>query len=192
MGRPATDKKARLIEAAMRRFHRDGVAGSSLAAVANDAGVPPGNVFYYFRSKDLLTQEVIDGWCARVKDSLEALETRADPRERLRIFVSNAGERRQNYADFGCPLAALTTDLRNAPSAIVANSGQPLALLRAWLNAQFVALTDPHSASGLADFCMASLQGSFSLAHATSDPAIVSRTVDQLLKWIDMVGLDRA
>lgn len=176
----------------MRRFHRDGVASSSLATVANDARVPPGNVFYYFRSKDALTEDVIESWCARVRGSLDALETRADPRDRLRTFVADADERRQGYADFGCPLAALGNDLRNAPSAIAASSGRPLAMLRAWLTAQFVPLTDAHAASGHADFCMASLQGSFALAHATADPRIVSRTVDQLLRWIDTVALDRA
>lgn len=176
----------------MRRFHRDGVAGSSLATVANDAGVPPGNVFYYFRSKDALTEGVIESWCAWVRGSLDALETQADPRDRLRSFVANAGERRQGYADLGCPLAALTSDLRNAPSAIIASSGRPFTILRAWLTAQFVALTDVHSAIGHADFCMASMQGSFALAHATGDPRIVSRTVDRLIEWIDVVGLNRA
>ena len=175
----------------MRRFHHDGVAASSLAAVANDAAVPLGNVYYYFRSKDALTEEVIDRWCAWVSDSLESLEIGTDPRARLRSFVAAAGQRRQGYADFGCPLAALSSDLRNAPPAIAASSGQPLAMIRAWLRAQFVQMIDAEAAGGHADFCLAGLQGSFALAHATGDPQIVLRTVDHLLGWIDTVGLDQ-
>ena len=175
----------------MRRFHHVGVAASSLAAVANDAAVPPGNVFYYFRSKDALTEEVIGRWSAWVRESLDALETGADPRTRLRNFVASAGQRRQGYTDFGCPLAALSNDLRNAVPAIAASSGRPLAMIRAWLKAQFVQIIDSEAASGHADFCLASLQGSFALAHATGDPQIVSQTVDHLLWWIDTISPDR-
>lgn len=192
MGRPATDKKDRLVEAAIRRFHQDGVTASSIAAVANDAGIPPGNVFYYFRSKEALTDAVIERWCARVKDSLDELEAVGDPHERLRNFVASAKRRRQGYADFGCPLAALRNDLRNAPSPISASSGRPLAMLRAWLTTQFLLALDATEAKGHADFCMASLQGSYALAHATGDPQIISRTVDHLIKWIDNVFPDRA
>ena len=176
----------------MRRFHQDGVAGSSIAAVANDAGVPPGNVFYYFRSKEALTDAVIERWCARVKDSLHELETGADPLERLRNFVSSANRRRQGYADFGCPLNALSNDLRNAPPTIAASSGQPLAMLRAWLTAQLVQITDVGAARNHADFLLASLQGSFALAHINSDSLIVSRMVEHLLGWIDTVGPESA
>lgn len=190
MGRPATDKKQRLVEAAMRRFHHDGVAGSSLAAVAGDAAVPPGNVYYYFRSKDALTEGVIGYWCAWVSDHLERLDADPDPRGRLRAFVAAAGQRRQGYADFGCPLAALTSDLRKAPPALSADSRRPLAILRAWIEAQFAELDGAGSAGGHADFCLAGLQGSFALAHTTGDPETVSRTVDRMLAWIDTIGPD--
>ena len=192
MGRPATDKKDRLVEAAMRRFHHDGVGATSLAAVANDAAVPLGNVYYYFRSKDALTENVIERWCAWVGESLGALDVLPGSRDRLRAFVVSADRRRQGYADLGCPLSALSNDLRNAPPTIAASSGRPLAMLRAWLTAQFVQITDVDVAGSHADFFLASLQGSFALAHINSDSLIVSRTVEHLLRWIDTVGPESA
>lgn len=188
MGRPATDKKDRLVDAAMLRFHRDGVVSASLAVVANDAGVPPGNVFYYFRSKDALATAVIDRWCDRVEDHLAEFETRSDPLQRIGDFLRSADGRRQNYADFGCPLAALRNDLRHGPGALAMASGRPLAIIRAWSARQFALGTGTkRQAERYADFCLASLQGSYALAHASGDPLIVSRTVEQLLEWIDQL-----
>lgn len=185
MGRPATDKKDRLVEAAMQRFHQAGVAGSSLAAVANEAGVPPGNVFYYFQSKDALASAVIDRWCARVASHLVEFEADPDRLGRIGAFLRSADGRRQGYAEAGCPLAALGSDLRQGPASLAAASSRPLLLIRDWLAAQFgAALGLPEVAAGHADFCLASLQGSYALAHAAADPAIVTRTVDHLLAWI--------
>lgn len=175
----------------MRRFHHDGIAVSSLTAVANDAGVPPGNVFYYFRSKEALTDEVIERWCALVKQSLDDVAIGTAALDRIRNFILSAAQRRQGYAEFGCPLAALGNDLRNASPAISNSSGRPLAMIRAWLNAEFLLLFDADESQDNADFCLASLQGSFALAHAAGDPQIVSRTVAHLLDWIDTVSLER-
>ena len=173
MGRPATAKKDRLIDAAMTRYHHDGVAAASLASVARDADVAPGNVYYYFRSKDSLTEAVIARWCDRVRAMLTRHEAPRDPLDRVRSFVAGAADRGQAYTDHGCPLAALAT-----------HSGQPLDLIRAWLTVQFAQL-DPARARARADFCMASLQGSFALANAASDPAIIAHNIEHLHDWID-------
>ena len=186
MGRPATDKKNRLVDAAMRRFHHDGIASSSLAAVALEAGVPAGNVYYYFRSKEALTTAVIDRWCQRVGDHLAAFDVLPDPVHRIGDFLRSAHSRRQKYADFGCPLAALRNDLRFGPSTMAGLRDQPLRIIHAWLGMQFaLALDDNCPAAGHADFCLAALQGSFALAHASADSTIISRTVDHLIQWID-------
>ena len=173
MGRPATAKKDRLIDAAMLRFHHHGVVGSSLASVANDADVPAGNVYYYFRTKDQLTDAVVDRWCDHIAASLAAHEWNREPLDRLRLFIAGAGTRRQAYTDHGCPLAAIAT-----------HSSRPLDLVRVWIADQFAAL-DPASAQARSDFAFASLQGSFALAHAANDPAIVAHSTRQLLDWID-------
>lgn len=43
--------RARIRDAAIIRFARDGIAATSLRAVAGDAGVAPSHVVHYFRSK---------------------------------------------------------------------------------------------------------------------------------------------
>jgi len=49
-----------LSEAALELFYQQGVANTSLADIAGAAGVPTGNVYYHFRSKEALVEAVID------------------------------------------------------------------------------------------------------------------------------------
>ncbi|MBC7289996.1 MAG: TetR family transcriptional regulator [Actinotalea sp.] len=52
-GRSADDRttRARIRDAAIARFAREGIAATSVRAVAADAGVAPSHVVHYFRSK---------------------------------------------------------------------------------------------------------------------------------------------
>ncbi|MGZ3346649.1 MAG: TetR/AcrR family transcriptional regulator, partial [Caulobacteraceae bacterium] len=56
------DKRDRLVEAAADLAHRRGFRETSLAAIAEAAGVPLGNVYYYFKTKDALAEALIERW----------------------------------------------------------------------------------------------------------------------------------
>ena len=53
-------KRERLVASAGDLLHRQGVMATTLAQVAEAADVPPGNVYYYFKTKDDLVRAVID------------------------------------------------------------------------------------------------------------------------------------
>lgn len=79
----APDTRAAILTAARERFAAHGYAGTSVRAVASDAGVDPALVHHYFGSKDDLF--------------LEALEVKVDPRQAMAPVieggVDGAGER---------------------------------------------------------------------------------------------------
>ena len=52
--------RARLLEEAIRRFAADGFRGTSVAAVARDAGVTPTAVYAYFPNKEALFEAAVD------------------------------------------------------------------------------------------------------------------------------------
>ena len=186
MGRPASDKRERLIDAAVSRFHRRGVASSSLADIARDADIAPGNVFYHFTTKDALAGAVITTWCARVEEYLAGLEPAGDAGQRLRAFVERAEMRRDGYTALGCPLAALSRDLHGG--ALASDAARPLAIQQRWLAAQFEQTGVDHpTAGGHAHFLLASLQGSYVLAQSTADASIISATSRRLLAWLDTI-----
>jgi AcrR family transcriptional regulator len=62
-GRPSADERdlrGHLLDMAIARFARDGIAATSLRAIATDAGVTPAMLHYYFGDKAQLKQALID------------------------------------------------------------------------------------------------------------------------------------
>ena len=91
-GRPAgdgVDLRGRLLDAAVVRFARDGIAGSSLRDIARDAGTTPALVHYYFGNRDALVEAVIEERLMPVMQTLRmpVLAAGADIRALVRGFV---------------------------------------------------------------------------------------------------------
>ena len=62
----ATDKRERLVDAAVTLFHHRGYGQTSLSDIAEQSGVPLGNVYYYFKTKADVLYYIVD----RVLDDL--------------------------------------------------------------------------------------------------------------------------
>lgn len=82
-------KEELILDAAVRVFARSGYHGSSMAAVAQEAGVAAGTIYLYFeRKQDLLItlfQRDLGGYIERCRPALEAAEPGIP---RLRSLVS--------------------------------------------------------------------------------------------------------
>lgn len=186
MGRPPSDKRDRLIEAAVSQFRQHGVASSSLADIARAVDIAPGNVFYHFATKDALAKAVVETWCARLEDFLAGFAEIPDPWNRIRAYVASSDSRSADYTAFGCPLAALARDLNGGT--LAKEAARPLGLQQRWLSDQFgLARFDPATADGHAQFLLAGLQGSYALAQASGDPAVIAAVSTHLLAWLDEV-----
>ncbi len=79
--------EARILGAAERVFARTGFSGATMAAIAEEAGLPKANLHYYFGSKDALYRAVLartlHDWLVPMDD----LTVDADPREALSRYV---------------------------------------------------------------------------------------------------------
>jgi len=78
-----SDKRERLIESAAKLFHQAGFKDTSIADIAKDSGVPLGNVYYYFNTKDDLAAAVIEQRTETIKGWTRQWEENPDPKERL-------------------------------------------------------------------------------------------------------------
>ena len=77
-----------ILEQAVRAFAESGYEGASIATIAERAGLSKQNLMYYFPSKQLLYQrvldDVLDDWLAR----MESLANEHDePRDVLRAYI---------------------------------------------------------------------------------------------------------
>jgi AcrR family transcriptional regulator len=85
MGRPRSDIRPRIVEAARARFLTDGVDGASLREIAREAGTNIGMIAYYFPTKDDLFLAVVEDVYAKiVADLTGILGTSEMARARLR------------------------------------------------------------------------------------------------------------
>lgn len=183
--RPATDKRERLIAAAIDSFHRQGFANTSIAEVARKAEIAPGNVFYYFRTKEDLAAAVVERWTELVSGYVGQLSAEPDPWRRIELFIEQAGLLRQMYVSLGCPLAAITRDVRqDAPTLAVQAEGVYAVQFR-WLEAQFMSASLGADEARLhSRFLMATYHGAIGLAYAQNDETLITDVVDALKSWL--------
>ena len=87
-----TDKRIRLIEAAKVLIHQQGFNLTTLADIAQEADVPLGNVYYYFKTKEAIGEAVIEKRAAEYAEMLARLDEIQDPASRLRAFVDTSVE----------------------------------------------------------------------------------------------------
>lgn len=79
------ETRAAILATALRLFREQGYDRTTMRAIAQEAGLSPGNAYYYFRSKDHLVQEFYREICEEHRRrSADALRTRRTLATRLR------------------------------------------------------------------------------------------------------------
>jgi TetR/AcrR family transcriptional regulator len=82
-GRPQQSRAA-ILQAAVREFSREGLAGARTAAIAHAAGVNKALLYYYFRDKEALYGAVLDQVFGGLRDAVfAALSPDLPPREKI-------------------------------------------------------------------------------------------------------------
>ncbi|WP_052850917.1 TetR/AcrR family transcriptional regulator [Streptomyces avicenniae] len=181
----AADKRRRLTAAAARVLHEQGVERTTLGDIARAAGVPVGNVYYYFKTKDQLVQAALSEHSAHLDALTATLGRLPDPRERLTAMVEGWIAARDVAARYGCPTGTLAVELdKRADGTLDAEAGAVLRRLIDWAARQFRALGLPDP-DGLAVTFVAAYQGMSLLANALRDPEIMTREGTRLLHWLD-------
>lgn len=185
-GEKGSDKRGRLVESACRLLHEQGVAGTSLADVAKDAGVVVGNIYYYFKTKDDLVQAVIDAHGDMIGAALAALDQDPDPRARLKGFARALAASGEYAARFGCPHGTLCSELGKREDGMDRAAAAMMTRYVDWAREQFRLLgKDEAAAHDHAVTLVSIYQGASLLANTFRDPGLMAAQARQLEAWID-------
>jgi len=177
-------KRERLVASAGDLLHRQGVAATTIAQVADAADVPPGNVYYYFKSKDDLVRAVIDARADQVRAMLDSLQARRSPGARLKALAHQWVEMRDLIARYGCPFGTLTAELDRREDGLDREAAKPIGLILDWAEDQFRQM-GRRDARELSVSLFSGVQGGALLANAFRDPDLMTGQVGHLERWID-------
>lgn len=178
------NKKERLIETALEVVHRQGFHMTTLAAIADQAAVPLGNVYYYFKTKEALGRAMMEARKGQYETLIREWENLKDPRARIEALIEMTVERRDSLALYGCPIGTLCSELHKSPTEFAADAASVFGLLLVWLTDQFRHLVGEPEASNCALHLLAALQGVSLLAHSFHDPRLIGSEALNLKNWI--------
>jgi TetR/AcrR family transcriptional regulator, transcriptional repressor for nem operon len=151
------------------------------------ADVPPGNVYYYFKTKDDLVRAVIESRDEQVAAMLASLQTRHSPPARLKALAHQWAEMRDLVARYGCPFGTLAAELDRREDGLDREAAKPISRILDWAEDQFVQM-GRRDARELAIALFSGVQGGALLANALRDPDLMTSQVRQLDRWIDSLS----
>ena len=178
------DNRTRLLQAAEKVTYRHGFGKTALADIAEEASVPLGNVYYYFKTKDEIGNAIVEVRISRFRKLLHELDKADSPKERLCGFVQIKINNRETLARSGCPVGTLCSELHKDGGAVAKKSTVLFAEALAWMEAQFKALGKGADSRGLAVHLLSTAQGVSVLAHTFHDPGMIELEAARLKDWI--------
>jgi TetR/AcrR family transcriptional regulator, transcriptional repressor for nem operon len=137
MAKTQADKRTRLIETATKLAHLRGFRETSLADIAEDANVPVGNVYYYFKTKDELGEAIVERRLAEFRAFRDELNQLGSLKERLFAFVDRMHRNEDQLARAGCPLGGLCSELHKESGALTKKAAALFTEPMDWLEEQF-------------------------------------------------------
>jgi TetR/AcrR family transcriptional repressor of nem operon len=177
-------KRERLVAAARQMVYQQGIEKTTLADIAAAAGVPLGNVYYYFKTKSDLVDAIVESHMAEARALLAAIDAaRPAPRDRLKAVFGAFSDQSEMIARYGCPQGSLCVELDKRAE----GAGPAAELMRVsveWAQRQFEAMGRP-DADDLAVQMIARYQGTALLTSTFRDPRLMEREAARVAEWID-------
>jgi TetR/AcrR family transcriptional repressor of nem operon len=180
-------KRQRLIDSARELIHEQGVQRTTLAQIAERADVPPGNVYYYYKTRDELVHAVIESRLDMIRALLGGLDRRTAPKARLKALAASWVEAAPDVKEHGCPVGSLACELSKDDNALSAEGARMMREIIDWSERQFREL-GRRDAPALAVTMLASIQGAALLANTLRDEELFHREIRRIRRWIDTLA----
>lgn len=185
MGNKGEGNRQRIIGAADSLFYRHGYHQTSFQDISEATGIPRGNFYYYFKTKDDILNAVVDARISELNIMLKQCDVDSDDaRERLLMFSNMLEYNRDDVIQSGCPIGTLSSELAKDDPQLHEKSRQPFVVLRDWIQQQFEDLGLDNT-ENLAMDLLAKLQGVTVLACAFKDDDFVKRSHHEIKEWIN-------
>ena len=185
MGSKGESNRQLIVEAADQLFYTRGYHQTSFRDISDATGIPRGNFYYYFKTKDDILNAVVESRVQVYSEMLQACEQESSaPRQRLLCFSNMLSNFEDNIVLNGCPIGTLCSELAKDEADLKEVSRAVFLLMREWLTEQFTALNCANADDKAMDM-MARIQGITVLASAFGDRDFIHRSLTELQAWIN-------
>lgn len=184
MPKGKADSRARLLQAAEKTTYRYGFGNTAIADIAEEARIPLGNVYYYFKTKDEMAHAIVNLRVSRFRKLLEEFDKADSPKKRLCAFVDIKVKNRRELARHGCPVGTLCSELRKLGGPAADKSTVLFRTALEWMERQFRALGKGADSRSLAVHLLSATQGVSVLAHTFGDAELIEMEAARLKDWI--------
>jgi AcrR family transcriptional regulator len=127
-----------IVATADKLFQQRGFQNTSFQHLADGSGVPKGNFYHYFRTKDDVLTAVVEDRVTQLEEQLKKLEQDVgDPLLRLEGFVQSLLKDPTDPFIYGCPHGSLCMELAKGRSDLLRKGSKVLVRLKNWFSEQF-------------------------------------------------------
>ncbi|MFC4453863.1 TetR/AcrR family transcriptional regulator [Deinococcus sonorensis] len=169
-------KRDQIIAAALNRYREAGLGGSTLKDVAEASGVPLGNLYYYFRTKDELVVAVLEA-CEQELLTLLGELAPLPPRAWLERYFEWLLQDPAAAARLGCPFGSLAAELRALGDPAAPRAAAMVQRYYDAVRAQGAALS---GGPGAIEELFMAVQGTYVVARILGNPPLFQAQIGQL------------
>ncbi len=176
-----SDKRERLLRAAKSLIHKKGYQQTTLADIAELSGVPLGNIYYYFKSKEQFVQAIVEERTDNFHALAREWEKDPDPAGRLVSFLEMPKALCETIVNHGCPVGSLSHQFGKICGMEENIAGGTLKAHMDWATEQYRLMGNP-DAEELGCRFIATLQGGCLLANSLKQPELLLGQIRRLRK----------
>ena len=180
-----SDKRSRLVKAAKLLLLKKGYNETTLADIAQEADVPLGNVYYYFKTKEAIGQAVIQQHIQDLDVCFVNWNQLTTANERLKEFTDSGFQPIEETVSWGCAIGSLCQELCKSNTALSEAAASLMNKLLDWVQTQFKELgKNDQDAKLFAIKLVSYVQGLALLSNTFKDESIAKEqqsAVTQLL-----------
>ena len=185
MGSKGDSNRQRIVDAADQLFYTRGYNQTSFRDISDITGIPRGNFYYYFKTKDDILGAVVDSRLKFYTEMLAQCDAAAsNPRDRLRAFAGMLEKYEDGVVEVGCPIGTLTSELAKDDPHLQKKSREIFELLRDWVAKNFSEAGIEHADDRAMDM-LARMQGVSVMACAFKDKVYMHRGLEEVKTWVD-------
>lgn len=188
MGTKGSANRQRIVDAADHLFYSRGYNQTSFSDISDETGIPRGNFYYYFKTKEDILAAVVDARLSEFKVMLKNCEEiSTDPLQRLLSLTQFPLQKEAQVLQYGCPIGTLSTELVKEQDTEISQARLTAVfdLLKDWIEVQLSQLGQTTRSNEIAMNLLAKMQGVIMIANVYNDAEFLHKGIKELQSWLN-------